>query len=191
MRASSASVLAFVCSLVYFLETTAAASLTQTSRTVGQQTSTSTVSPSNPISEALPSTTISPNPTQTATSVQLSVATSIVNKPFPSIPVPANINGGSPVSASVDLACANCSTFGSLGFTGGNFSFNNESITGGIFEMEANGFGGIFEVNITASAELKFSFDHTLFSFPVIGLGVSIPELKSLSTCFILIDSLN
>ena len=83
------------------------------------------------------------------------------------------------------MACANCSTSGTLGFTGERFAVDNGYITGGVIEMEANGFGGLFELNIT-SGQLKDSFSHTIFSFPIAGIGVSISlRVDSFSRSFI------
>ena len=139
---------------------------------VARQASTGTAATS-----ALPSTTISPPSNATAASVNISVATSIVNEPLPTISVVhAKKNGASSsntVDGSIELACANCSTFGTLGVTAQSFMLGNGTLTGGIVQMEANGFGGIFELNLT-SAQLQYDFSHQFFSFPIAGIGVSL-----------------
>ncbi|KAI9664490.1 MAG: hypothetical protein M1821_005936 [Bathelium mastoideum] len=128
--------------------------------------------PTGTSSESLPATTISPTTSPTGASVNISVATSIVNKPLPTITVFDSSSNSHQASGSIDLSCANCSTFGTLGFTADDFSYDNGTITGGIIEMEANGFGGIFEVGITSADLARYTFSHLFFSYPIVGIGL-------------------
>lgn len=174
MRSYNASLLSLAFSLVSVAQIGTSASLQNENvvapGVVARQASGSTTASS------LPGTAPYPTSSPTATTATISVATSIINQPLATITASSTKskgNNGNTVSGTIGLACANCSTFGTLGFTGQEFSFENGAFTGGIVEMEANGFGGIFELNIT-SGQLKDAFSHNIFSFPVAGIGVSI-----------------
>ncbi|KAL9089248.1 MAG: hypothetical protein Q9165_005816 [Trypethelium subeluteriae] len=138
---------------------------------IARQDTTDVLSATPSSTTAVPSSvsSIVPTGTPTAPSSSLNINKSFVNEPLGNLTVDDD---------SLSFSCKNCSIFGDLNFGVDKFTIDDSlsnptwPLAGGILLMNATGFGGTFELDITSGA-LSKTWDYSFFTQSVLGFGMT------------------
>ncbi|KAL9066587.1 MAG: hypothetical protein Q9157_007102 [Trypethelium eluteriae] len=138
---------------------------------IARQDDTTVLSATPSSTTALPSSasSIVPKGTPTAPSSSLDLKHSFVNQPLGNLTMD---------DGSLSFSCKNCSIFGDFNFGTDSFKIDDSlsnptwPLAGGILLINATGFGGTFELDITSGA-LSKTWSYTFFTQSVLGFGIT------------------